>query len=177
MNTTQIEILKNRFEKNRKRHPEIVWEDVEKHLRSNPTALESIAWMEETGGEPDIIDWNFEKQAYLMVDCSAQSPEGRRSLCYDQKALDSRKENKPKGNAKQMASEHQVYLLDEAMYRKLQTLGEFDTKTSSWIETPESIRNEGGAVFCDRRYNTVFLYHNGADSYYGARGFRVYLWI
>ena len=172
-----LTLLKKRFEANVNRHSGFSWEDVEAKLMKSSESIKRLHWMEETGGEPDVIDYDPKTQRYLFVDCSAQSPEGRRSLCYDQEALDARKENKPKSSAQRVAYDNGVQLLTEDLYRKLQTLGEFDTKTSSWIETPEAIRKEGGALFCDRRYKTVFTYHNGADSYYSARGFRVYLWI
>lgn len=172
-----LTLLKKRFEANVNRHSGLSWEDVEAKLMKSSESIKRLHWMEETGGEPDVIDYDPKTQRYLFVDCSAQSPEGRRSLCYDQEALEARKENKPKNSAQRVALDNGVQLLTEDLYRKLQTLGEFDTKTSSWIETPETIRKEGGALFCDRRYKTVFTYHNGADSYYSARGFRVYLWI
>ena len=172
-----LTLLKKRFEANVNRHSGLSWEDVEAKLMKSSESIKRLHWMEETGGEPDVIDYDPKTQRYLFVDCSAQSPEGRRSLCYDQEALDARKENKPKSSAQTEAFKNGVQLLTEDHYRTLQTLGEFDTKTSSWIETPEAIRKEGGALFCDRRYKTVFTYHNGADSYYSARGFRVYLWI
>lgn len=167
-----VEILKTRFEKNPKRHENIQWEDVQKKLESSPEKLWSLNEMERTEGEPDVVDFDKESNEFLFFDCSAESPKGRRSFCYDRKALDSRKENKPKNSAMDLANEMGIEILDEEQYRYLQTLGNFDLKTSSWIKTPESIRNLGGAIFCDRRYNTVFLYHNDAESYYAARGFR-----
>jgi len=167
-----IKILKTRFEKNPKRHDNIKWEDVLKKLESNPEKLWSLHEMERTEGEPDVVDFDKDSNEYLFFDCSVESPKGRRSLCYDRKALDSRKENKPANNAVDLADEIGIEILNEEQYRYLQTLGKFDLKTSSWIKTPEDIRKLGGAVFCDRRYNTVFLYHNGAESYYSARGFR-----
>lgn len=167
-----LQILKTRFEKNPTRHDKIKWEDVQKKLESNPEKLWSLNEMEKTEGEPDVVDFDKNTNEFLFFDCSAESPKGRRSLCYDRKALDSRKENKPKNNAVDLANEMGIEILDEEQYRHLQTLGNFDLKTSSWIKTPEEIRKLGGAVFCDRRYNTVFLYHNGAESYYSARGFR-----
>ena len=167
-----IKILKARFEKNPKRHDNIQWEDVQKKLESNPEKMWTLNEMERTEGEPDVIDFDKDLNEYLFFDCSAESPKGRRSLCYDRKALDSRKENKPANSAIDLADEIGIEILNEEQYRYLQTLGNFDLKTSSWIKTPEDIRKLGGAVFCDRRYNTVFLYHNGAESYYSARGFR-----
>lgn len=167
-----INILKTRFEKNPTRHENIKWEDVHKKLESNPGKLWSIYEMEKTEGEPDVVGYDKKSDEYLFFDCSAESPKGRRSLCYDRKALDSRKENKPANSATDLAHEIGIEILDEEQYRYLQTLGNFDLKTSSWVKTPEAIRNVGGAVFCDKRYNTVFLYHNGAESYYAARGFR-----
>lgn len=167
-----IDILKTRFEKNPARHENIKWENVQKKLESNPEKLWTLNEMERTEGEPDIVNYNKESDEYLFVDCSAESPKGRRSLCYDRKALDSRKENKPANSAIDLANEIGNEILDEAQYRHLQSLGNFDLKTSSWVKTPDDIRNLGGAIFCDKRYNTVFLYHNGAESYYAARGFR-----
>ena len=166
-----IETLKARFEKNKQRHQGIAWSDVEARLESNPDALKSLHAMEESGGEPDVI--GADKSGHItFCDCSAQSPAGRRSLCYDKKALDSRKENKPRGSAVEMAAKMGIDLLTEQEYRALQQLGEFDTKTSSWVQTPNDVRSLGGALFCDRRYDKVFVYHNGAESYYAARGFR-----
>jgi hypothetical protein len=167
-----IQILKVRFEKNPNRHENIQWEDVQKKLESNPEKLWSLSEMERTEGEPDVVGFDENTKEYLFFDCSAESPKGRRSLCYDRKALDSRKENKPKNSAIDLANEIGIEILDEEQYRELQMLGNFDLKTSSWIKTPEEIRKLGGAIFCDKRYNTVFLYHNGAESYYAARGFR-----
>lgn len=172
-----IKILKIRFEKNQNRHENIKWENVQKKLESNPEKLWSLHEMERTGGEPDVISYDKKTDEYLFIDCSAESPKGRRSLCYDRKALDSRKENKPANSAIDFANEIGIEILDEEQYRELQTFGNFDLKTSSWVKTPDEIRNLGGAVFCDKRYNTVFLYHNGADSYYAARGFRGFLKI
>lgn len=170
-----IKILKTRFEKNMTRHENINWEDVQKKLESNPDKLLSINEMERTEGEPDVVGYDKKTDEYLFFDCSAESPKGRRSICYDRKALDSRKENKPANSAIDLANEIGIEILDEAQYRHLQSLGNFDLKTSSWVKTPEDIRKLGGAVFCDKRYNTVFLYHNGAESYYSARGFRGFL--
>lgn len=165
-----LEILKARFEKNGNRHKGIQWAAVQVKLEANPEKLWSLNEMERTGGEPDVV--GQDKGEYLFYDCSAESPKGRRSLCYDREALDSRKEYKPENSAMDSATEMGVELLTEDQYRELQQLGNFDLKTSSWIRTPEKIRKLGGGVFCDRRYDTVFLYHNGAESYYAARGFR-----
>ena len=167
-----IKILKSRFEKNKERHETINWSDVQKKLESQPEKLWSLSEMERTEGEPDVVSYDKNTNEYLFFDCSAESPKGRRSLCYDRKALDSRKENKPANSALDLANEMGIEILDETLYRELQSLGNFDLKTSSWVKTPDNIRNLGGAIFCDRRYNTVFLYHNGAESYYAARGFR-----
>ena len=167
-----IKILKTRFEKNPTRHENINWENVQKKLESNPEKLWSLNEMERTEGEPDVVGYDKKTDEYLFFDCSAESPKGRRSLCYDRKALDSRKENKPANSAIDLANEIGIEILDEVQYRHLQSLGNFDLKTSSWVKTPDDIRKLGGAVFCDKRYNTVFLYHNGAESYYSARGFR-----
>ncbi len=167
-----IKILKSRFEKNNERHETINWNDVQKKLESQPEKLWSLSEMERTEGEPDVVSYDKNTNEYLFFDCSAESPKGRRSLCYDRKALDSRKENKPANSALDLANEMGIEILDETLYRELQSLGNFDLKTSSWVKTPDNIRNLGGAIFCDRRYNTVFLYHNGAESYYAARGFR-----
>ena len=167
-----LEALEARFGKNKGRHKGIEWAKVLARLESQAKKLPSLHAMESTGGEPDVIGAAKDGKGYVFVDCSAQSPEGRRSLCYDGEALKARKENKPRGNATDMADEMGIALLDEAQYRELQRLGEFDTKTSSWVQTPAAIRRLGGALFCDRRYDTVFVYHNGAESYYAARGFR-----
>ncbi len=167
-----IKILKTRFEKNPKRHENIQWEDVQKKLESNPEKLWSLNEMERTEGEPDVVSYDEKSNEYVFIDCSAESPKGRRSLCYDRDALNSRKENKPVNSAVDLANEIGIEILTEEQYRKLQTFGNFDLKTSSWIKTPDDIRKLGGAVFCDKRYNTVFLYHNSAESYYAARGFR-----
>ena len=167
-----IKILKSRFEKNKERHENITWNDVQKKLESQPEKLWSLSEMERTEGEPDVVSYDKNTNEYLFFDCSAESPKGRRSLCYDRKALDSRKENKPANSALDLAKEMGIEILDETQYRHLQSLGNFDLKTSSWVKTPDNIRNLGGAIFCDRRYNQVFLYHNGAESYYAARGFR-----
>lgn len=167
-----IKTLKARFEKNNNRHKAIEWKDVQARLEANAGKLWSLNQMEATGGEPDVIAFDKKSGACLFVDCAAESPKERRSLCYDDEALASRKEHKPKDSAVNMAQKMGIDILTEEQYRHLQTLGEFDTKTSSWIKTPDNIRKLGGAVFCDRRYNTVFTYHNGAESYYAARGFR-----
>lgn len=170
-----IDILKTRFEKNPTRHENIKWENVQKKLESNPEKLWSLSEMERTEGEPDVVSYDKKSDEYLFFDCSAESPKSRRSLCYDRKALDSRKENKPANSAIDLANEIGIEILNEAQYRHLQSFGNFDLKTSSWVKTPEDIRKLGGAVFCDKRYNTVFFYHNGAESYYSARGFRGFL--
>lgn len=167
-----LAVLESRFEKHPHRHPGIAWAGVRERLEANAGKLWSVREMERTGGEPDVVGYDEESDGYLFVDCSPESPLGRRSLCYDQAALDARKEHKPKGSAVALASSMGIELLTEAQYRALQELGEFDTRTSSWIATPAVIRKRGGALFCDRRYNHVFVYHNGAQSYYAARGFR-----
>lgn len=166
-----IAALETRFEQNMHRHKGIAWPAVHARLDGNSGALKSLHAMESTGGEPDVIGMDKSGRV-IFGDCSAETPTGRRSLCYDKEALDSRKENKPRGSAVEMAAEMGIELLTEKQYRELQQLGEFDTKTSSWIETPPDVRSLGGALFCDRRYGKVFLYHNGAQSYYAARGFR-----
>lgn len=167
-----IKTLKTRFEKHGARHAGIEWKTVQARLDAHPDKLWSLAEMESTGGEPDVIGLDKKTKEVIFCDCSPESPTGRRSLCYDKAALDARKENKPKGNAVEMATEMGIELLTEEQYRQLQTLGEFDKKTSSWVETPAKIRERGGSIFCDRRYDHVFTYHNGAESYYAARGFR-----
>lgn len=167
-----LKTLKARFEKNMNRHDGLSWAAVEAKLAVHPGKLASLNAMESTGGEPDVVGYDQKAGEYIFYDCSPESPGGRRSLCYDGEALESRKANKPANSAMEMAAEMGIELLTEGEYRQLQELGEFDTKTSSWVKTPPDIRNLGGALFCDRRYNTVFLYHNGAESYYGARGFR-----
>lgn len=167
-----LKVLKTRFEKNMKRHRGLSWAELQDRLEAHPDKLASLYQMEQTGGEPDVIGHDAQTGEYIFCDCSAESPKGRRSLCFDHAALNSRKENKPQDSAMNMASAMDIELLTEAEYRALQQLDEFDTKTSSWIQTPPEIRKLGGALFCDRRYNTVFLYHNGAESYYAARGFR-----
>lgn len=167
-----LELLKSRFEKNKNLHKGINWSDVQAKLETSPKKLQVLAQMEETGGEPDVIGVDKKTGEYLFVDCAAESPKGRRSVCYDKEARESRKEHAPPNSAVEMAAEMGIELLTEEQYRELQTLGKFDEKTSSWIKTPPAIRKLGGALFCDRRYDTVFLYHNGAQSYYAARGFR-----
>jgi hypothetical protein len=166
-----LEQLQTRFEKNMHRHKGVKWADVQARLEANAKALASVQSMEASGGEPDVIGKD-KSGAFLICDCSAQSPAGRRSVCYDHEALAARKENKPKNSAVKMAEAMGIELLTEAQYRELQQLGEFDTKTSSWVKTPDEVRAVGGALFCDRRYDKVFVYHNGAESYYAARGFR-----
>jgi len=168
---TLLKVLKTRFEKNMNRHNDLKWEKIQPKLETNPEKLWSLNEMETTAGEPDVVDYNKKTDEYIFFDCSLESPK-RRSLCYDYQAWDSRKANKPESNVIDMAAEMGIELLTEEQYRQLQELGKFDQKTSSWVKTPASIRELGGAIFCDRRYNTVFMYHNGADSYYAARGFR-----
>jgi|SRR5579871_960462 len=165
-------VLQVRFEKNIHRHKGIEWSKVQSTLEANLEKLWPLNEMERTGGEPDVVGFDKKSGEYIFYDCSPESPKGRRSLCYDDEALQSRKEYKPTGSAINMASTMGIEILNEGQYRELQQLGDFDTKTSSWILTPTNIRKLGGAIFCDRRYNTVFTYHNGAESYYAARGFR-----
>ena len=167
-----LRIVKTRFEKNSKRHKDIEWSKVQTRLEANSKKLWSLNEMESTGGEPDVVKYDEKLGAYIFYDCSAESPKERRNLCYDPEALASRKENKPRGSAVDMAAAMGIELLTEEEYRDLQKLGDFDLKTSSWIKTPADIRKLGGALFCDHRYDTVFTYHNGAESYYAARGFR-----
>jgi hypothetical protein len=164
--------LKARFEKNMNRHKGLEWAKVTARLETNADKLGSLSEMERTGGEPDVVGHDKNTCEYIFYDCSPESPKGRRSLCYDREALESRKENKPAGSVMDMAAAMGIELLTEEHYRELQKLGNFDTKTSSWVKTPSNIRKLGGALFCDRRYDTVFVYHNGAESYYAARGFR-----
>jgi len=164
--------LESRFEKNRRRHTTLEWSKVQARLEANPDKLWSLREMERTGGEPDVIDYDNKTGEFIFYDCSAESPKGRRSLCYDREALEARKEHKPENSVMDMATAMGIELLTEEQYRELQKLGEFDAKTSSWVKTPTTIRKLGGAIFCDYRYQTVFVYHNGADSYYAARGFR-----
>ena len=170
-----LNTLKTRFEKNMHRHKELDWAKIQARLEVNPEKLWSLNQMEETGGEPDVIGLDMNTDEYIFYDCSAESPKGRRSVCYDHEALESRRENKPKNSVVGMASEMGIELLTEEQYLELQRLGDFDTKTSSWVETPADIRELGGALFCDCRYRKVFVYHNGAESYYAARGFRASL--
>jgi hypothetical protein len=164
--------LKTRFEKNMKLHKGIEWANVHSKLEKNSEKLWSLNEMEITGGEPDIVGYDKKTDEYIFYDCAAESPKGRRSICYDREALELRKENKPANSAVEMAADMGIELLTEEQYRQLQQMGDFDTKTSSWIKTPANIRKLKGAIFCDRRYDTVFVYHNGAESYYAARGFR-----
>ena len=167
-----LQSLQARFEKNMHRHKGMSWAEVQARLEETPAALKPLQAMDETGGEPDVIARDPATGQFVFCDCSAESPAGRRSLCYDREALDARKENKPQTSAMEMAAAMGVALLSEEQYRALQVLGEFDLKTSSWIQTPADVRSLGGALFCDRRYGRVFTYHNGAQSYYAARGFR-----
>ncbi|MFD0749867.1 DUF4256 domain-containing protein [Mucilaginibacter calamicampi] len=171
-NTELLGILKARFEHHTQRHAGINWPDVQRKLEAAPENLWTLNEMEFTGGEPDVVGFDDKTGEYIFFDCAAESPKGRRSICYDRTAWEARKEHKPENTAMDMATEMGVEILTEEQYRELQTLGNFDLKTSSWIKTPADIRKLGGAIFCDRRYNTVFTYHNGADSYYAARGFR-----
>ena len=170
-----LRTLQARFQANMNRHKGAEWAEVEARLEANPEKLWSLSEMERTGGEPDVVGQDNKTGEYVFFDCSEESPKSRRSLCYDREALESRKEHKPKDSAVDLASAMGVELLTETQYRDLQQLGEFDTKTSSWIKTPPNIRKLGGALFCDRRFDTVFVYHNGAESYYAARGFRGWL--
>src|SRR6267142_1237250 len=167
-----LRALKARFEKNMDRHQGLEWAPVQARLETSAEKLWSLNEMERTGGEPDVVGHDKKTGEYIFYDCSAESPKDRRSLCYDREALDSRKENKPKGSAMDLADAIGIELLTEEQYRELQKLGTFDTKTSSWVKTPSNVRKLGGALFCDRRYDTVFVYHNGAESYYAARAFR-----
>ncbi len=170
--TALFEVLQTRFEQNMQRHKGLVWSDLQTKLEQNAQTLWSLNEMEQTGGEPDVVDYEQETDTYIFYDCSAESPLYRRSLCYDREALESRKTNKPENSVLDMAADMGIALLTQAQYQKLQQAGSFDLKTSSWIATPDAIRALGGALFCDRRYNQVFVYHNGAESYYAARGFR-----
>lgn len=165
-------VLKARFEKNRNRHQGLEWAEVQAKLEASPKKLGSLQEMESTGGEPDVVGHDETTGEYIFYDCSAESPKGRRSVCYDREGWESRKEHRPENNAMEMAAALGIELLTEEQYRELQTLGKFDLKTSSWVKTPPGIRNLGGALFCDRRYDAVFVYHNGASSYYAVRGFR-----
>jgi len=170
-----LNLLKERFDANMKRHDHVSWKQVEDKLRGNPDRLEIVYRMEWTGGEPDVLMFEDFKDAITFVDCSTESPQGRRSLCYDRAALEARKEAKPKNSAMDLANEIGIELLDETQYRLLQSYGDFDLKTSSWLKTPDAIRQLKGAIFGDKRYNQTFIYHNGAESYYAARGFRGYV--
>jgi hypothetical protein len=172
-----LSTLKSRFEKNLHRHKGLEWSKIQARLEAKPERLWSLHQMEQTGGEPDVVNHDKNTGEYIFYDCSPESPKGRRSICYDQEALESRKENKPKDSAMGMAADMGIELLTEVQYRELQQHGDFDTKTSCWIKTPAEIRKNGGALFCDRRYDAVFVYHNGAESYYAARGFRALLRI
>ena len=169
--------LKSRFEKNMNRHKGLDWAKVKAKLEANSEKLWSLNEMERTGGEPDVVGHDNKTGGYIFNDCSAESPKGRRSICYDRDGLESRKEHKPETNALDLAAAMGIEILTEEQYRELQKLGSFDTKTSSWVKTPAEIRKLGGALFCDRRYDHVFVYHNGAESYYGVRGFRGSLWV
>ena len=167
-----LHVLKSRFENHKSRHSGLEWDKIQNKLETHPHKLWSLYEMEKTSGEPDVVGQDHTSGEYLFYDCSPQSPQGRRSLCYDRDALEARKEHKPKGNVLDKAAAMGIELLTEDQYREMQKLGDFDTKTSSWVKTPSFIRKRGGAIFCDRRYDTVFTYHNGAESYYAARGFR-----
>ncbi|MFB1082598.1 DUF4256 domain-containing protein [Jeotgalibacillus sp. JSM ZJ347] len=170
--TELLFVLKNRFAKHMERHPQTHWQDVEQKLLTQPKKLWSLNEMEESQGEPDVVELNIEEDGFTFVDCSPESPKGRRSVCYDHAALEARKKYPPENSALKMAEEMGIELLSEEQYRRLQEFGSFDLKTFSWVKTPDDIRSKGGALFCDRRYDAVFVYHNGADSYYAARGFR-----
>lgn len=172
-----LDILKDRFEKNMQRHKGLTWDAVRRRLENRDNKIRSLEQMEITGGEPDVVGYDPKTGTFIFMDCSVESPKGRRSLCYDKAALDARKENKPADSAMSMAAKMGVDLLTEQEYRALQELGKFDLKTSSWVKTPKLIRKMGGALFCDRRYDTVFTYHNSVESYYAARGFRAKLII
>jgi len=167
-----LRALKSRFEKNMSRHQGLEWAKVQAKLEANSEKLWSLIEMERTGGEPDVVGFDESAGEYIFYDCSAESPKGRRSVCYDREGLESRKEHKPENNAVDMTAEMGIELLTDEQYRELQKLGNFDTKTSSWVKTPSDVRNLGGALFCDRRYGNVFMYHNGAESYYAVRAFR-----
>lgn len=167
-----LNILKNRFEKNKNRHKDLNWDEIQKKLESNPEKLNILNRMEETGGEPDVIGYDKKTGEFIFYDCSPESPKGRRSLCYDRAALEARKQHKPENSAMDVAREIGIEILTEEEYKNLQELLDFDLKTSSWVKTPDDIRKHGGAIFCDKRYGKTFMYHNGADSYYAARGFR-----
>lgn len=167
-----LSTLKARFVKNMDRHEDMKWADLQTRLEASPAKLWSLSEMERTGGEPDVVGYDTTTDEYVFYDCSAESPKGRRSVCYDREGLESRKEHRPKNSALDMAAEMGIEILTETQYRELQKIGDFDLKTSSWVKTPEKVRKLGGAIFCDRRYDTIFTYHNGAESYYAARGFR-----
>jgi hypothetical protein len=167
-----LRVLKSRFEKNMHRHKGLAWAKVEAKLEAHAEKLWSLSEMERTGGEPDVVSHDEKAGEFIFYDCSAETPKGRRSICYDREALEARKEHKPKNSAVAMAAAMGIELLTEEQYRELQKMGEFDLKTSSWVKTPSAVRKLGGALFCDRRFNTVFVYHNGAESYYAGRGFR-----
>jgi uncharacterized protein YpuA (DUF1002 family) len=167
-----LSVLKARFEKNMNRHQNLSWNQIQAKLEANPDKLWSLSEMERTEGEPDVVDYDKEKDEYIFFDCSKESPKGRRSICYDREALEARKKHKPENSAMDVANAMGIEMLTEEQYRSLQELGNFDLKTSSWVKTPDDIRKLGGALFCDYRFGHVFVYHNGADSYYGARGFR-----
>jgi len=170
-----LKVLEDRFNKHMHRHKGLKWADAQAKLEARPDKLWSLDAMEETGGEPDVVGYDKSTGEFIFYDCSPESPKGRRSYCYDRKALDTRKANKPENSVMDVAAEMGVEILSEDQYKELQSLGEFDIKTSSWVQTPDDIRKLGGAIFCDRRYGKVFVYHNGADSYYAARGFRAVL--
>ena len=172
-----IDVLRERFQTNVRYHPDLIWEEIEKKLRKDKKVLGILEQMENSGGEPDVIGIDEKTGKYIYCDCSKETPSGRRSLCYDDAALQSRKKNPPAGSAMQQAEEMGVSLLSETLYRRLQELGQFDLKTSSWILTPDNIRGKGGALFCERRYGEVFTFHNGADSYYSSRGWRGFLLV
>lgn len=172
-----LKILESRFLKNSTNNKKIKWENVQQRLLASPEKLWSLSEMEKTGGEPNVVDFNEKTGEYLFLDCSAESPEGRRSVCYDREGLDSRKEFKPRGNAVDMANEMGIEILNEELYKKFNALGKFDKKTSSWLKTDEQTRKLGGALFGDFRFGRVFIYHNGAQSYYAGRGFRGYIWV
>jgi hypothetical protein len=172
-----LEIIKARFSEHMERHPDLEWSEVERRLREVPNAVEVLQRMEKSGGEPDTIGYDEKTGKLIFCDCSKESPTGRRSLCYDEKALQGRTKNPPAGSAERKAKEIGISIMTEELYRRLQSLGSFDLKTSSWIATPDDIRSKGGALFCERRYDTVFTFHNGADSYYSVRGFRGYILV
>ena len=172
-----LEIIKARFSEHMELHPDLEWSELERRLREAPKAVEVLQRMEKSGGEPDTIGYDEKTGKLIFCDCSKESPTGRRSLCYDEKALQGRTKNPPAGSAERKAKEIGVSIMTEELYRRLQSLGSFDLKTSSWIATPDDIRSKGGALFCERRYDTVFTFHNGADSYYSVRGFRGYILV